>query len=240
MELGYQEHGVRLYDPEVGRWLQPEPLRALYPEVSPYTYGLGNPLFYVDLDGSRVRWFSFGFGIGQASAASAALGLTVHLAMAAAIANPVGASVTLAFVATSALTASSITGSSMNIGFGLGAAVAATQGHAARDFPLTWGPLAEVASRLDDRFFPEDGADDHYEPGGRRAGPPSNIIDGIVSPQGRSGGSGGIGQPAYGGPEEATVKAPGRMRFGCVWKEEVSSFGEYGIRIEGWYECGLY
>ena len=45
VELGYQEHGVRLYDPELGRWLQPEPLRALFPGVSLYAYALGNPLF---------------------------------------------------------------------------------------------------------------------------------------------------------------------------------------------------
>ena len=46
---------MRIYDPRLGRWLSIDPLFKKYPEVSPYNYGLDNPVFYVDPDGGDIK-----------------------------------------------------------------------------------------------------------------------------------------------------------------------------------------
>lgn len=43
-----------MYDPEIGRWIGPDPLTEKYPEVSPYTFTLNNPMRFVDPDGRDV------------------------------------------------------------------------------------------------------------------------------------------------------------------------------------------
>ena len=52
--LGLYHAGARLYDPEVGRFMQQDPLTTLYPSHSPYNYVLGNPLINIDPDGRRI------------------------------------------------------------------------------------------------------------------------------------------------------------------------------------------
>jgi len=52
--LGLYHAGARLYDPEVGRFMQQDPLTGKYPGWSPYVYALNNPLIFIDPDGREV------------------------------------------------------------------------------------------------------------------------------------------------------------------------------------------
>jgi len=54
VEFSLYYFGARYYDPELGRWTQPDPLADRYPGWSPYVYALDNPLRYVDPDGEKV------------------------------------------------------------------------------------------------------------------------------------------------------------------------------------------
>lgn len=40
--------GVRIYDPLLGRWMRPEPLSDLFPDVSPYAFVKNNPMRLID------------------------------------------------------------------------------------------------------------------------------------------------------------------------------------------------
>ncbi len=53
--LGLYDYGARWYDPVVGRWTSVDPLAQLYPSVSPYAYGLNNPMFWTDPTGMTVE-----------------------------------------------------------------------------------------------------------------------------------------------------------------------------------------
>ncbi len=57
-ELGLRWYyfGARYYDPEVGRWLAPDPLAEKFPGWSPYNYTLNNPVANFDPDGREVRF----------------------------------------------------------------------------------------------------------------------------------------------------------------------------------------
>ncbi|MCB0728418.1 MAG: RHS repeat-associated core domain-containing protein [Ignavibacteriae bacterium] len=50
-ESFYDYFGARYYDAKIGRWGQVEPLLDKYINVSPYCYGLNNPIYLLDIDG---------------------------------------------------------------------------------------------------------------------------------------------------------------------------------------------
>ncbi len=52
-ETGLYYYGARYYDPKVSLWLNVDPLAEKYPETSPYTYTLNNPIMLVDPDGNE-------------------------------------------------------------------------------------------------------------------------------------------------------------------------------------------
>jgi RHS repeat-associated protein len=49
------DFGARLYDPRVGRWLSLDPLAKKYPNVSPYVFAEGNPIYFNDPTGKDAE-----------------------------------------------------------------------------------------------------------------------------------------------------------------------------------------
>jgi len=45
------DFGERMYDPRLGRWLKPDKNEALTPGLTPYRFGLNNPMRYSDSEG---------------------------------------------------------------------------------------------------------------------------------------------------------------------------------------------
>ena len=54
-ESGYDNFGARYYIPPLGIWTRPDPLLDKYIDVSPYMYCEGNPIKYIDPDGSAIH-----------------------------------------------------------------------------------------------------------------------------------------------------------------------------------------
>ncbi|MCF8278416.1 MAG: hypothetical protein K9J17_16940 [Flavobacteriales bacterium] len=46
------DFGARLYDPRVGRWLASDKLAAKRPDLTPYRFGLNNPISFINPDGN--------------------------------------------------------------------------------------------------------------------------------------------------------------------------------------------
>lgn len=51
--VDYTDFGARHYSPVLRRWLTPDPLSEKYYGISPYAYCAGNPVNYIDPDGTR-------------------------------------------------------------------------------------------------------------------------------------------------------------------------------------------
>ncbi|MBU3661379.1 MAG: hypothetical protein FGM14_16035 [Flavobacteriales bacterium] len=58
------DFGNRQYDPRIGRWLSLDPLKAIYPSMSPYCYAGNTPIAAKDPDG-RLIIFVNGYRYGQ-------------------------------------------------------------------------------------------------------------------------------------------------------------------------------
>ncbi|WP_417886396.1 DUF6443 domain-containing protein [Zunongwangia sp.] len=52
--LDWYDFGARNYNPDLGRWMNMDPLAEVYYERSPYNYTLNNPILFLDPDGKRV------------------------------------------------------------------------------------------------------------------------------------------------------------------------------------------
>ncbi|PQJ76520.1 hypothetical protein BTO16_11485 [Polaribacter glomeratus] len=49
--LNWYDYGARNYQPDIGRWFNPDPLSDEFPEWSPYNFVKNNPSFYIDPTG---------------------------------------------------------------------------------------------------------------------------------------------------------------------------------------------
>jgi RHS repeat-associated protein len=50
-ETGYQDYGMRIYDPQIARFLSVDPLKDKFAFYSPYQFAGNNPIKFIDLDG---------------------------------------------------------------------------------------------------------------------------------------------------------------------------------------------
>ena len=57
--IPYSDYGARLFDSNIGRWLQTDPLAQDYPNISPYAFCANNPMNLIDPDGRIIRVFDY-------------------------------------------------------------------------------------------------------------------------------------------------------------------------------------
>ncbi len=53
-ETGYQDYGMRIYDPQIARFISVDAVTKKYPELTPYQFASNTPIQAVDLDGQEA------------------------------------------------------------------------------------------------------------------------------------------------------------------------------------------
>jgi RHS repeat-associated protein len=51
----WQDYGMRMYSPRLGRFPSVDPLTAIYPELTPYQFASNTPIQAIDLDGGEAK-----------------------------------------------------------------------------------------------------------------------------------------------------------------------------------------
>jgi RHS repeat-associated protein len=51
VETGYQDYGMRQYNPRLARFFSVDPITSHYPMLTPYQFASNSPIIYIDLDG---------------------------------------------------------------------------------------------------------------------------------------------------------------------------------------------
>src|SRR6056297_695772 len=54
-QLNWYSYGARFYNPQIGRWMNIDPMAEKYDAFSPYNYCVNDPVNYVDPDGRYVE-----------------------------------------------------------------------------------------------------------------------------------------------------------------------------------------
>jgi len=57
-KANWQDYGMRMYDPRLGRFPSPDPLTSKYPMLAPYQFANNMPTWAVDLDGLEAAIFN--------------------------------------------------------------------------------------------------------------------------------------------------------------------------------------
>ncbi|MBK7883792.1 MAG: hypothetical protein IPJ81_08320 [Chitinophagaceae bacterium] len=62
-ETGYQDYGMRMYDPNLARFISVDPITKEYPHYTPYSYAGNKPIKFIDLDGAEEtkNWGDYNF-----------------------------------------------------------------------------------------------------------------------------------------------------------------------------------
>jgi len=75
-DINWYDYGYRNYDPQIGRFMQLDPLTDDYPELTPYQYASNDPITNIDIDG--LEGGNVVSDIGEAAGSASTLGASLH------------------------------------------------------------------------------------------------------------------------------------------------------------------
>jgi RHS repeat-associated protein len=64
-ETGWQDYGMRMYNPRLARFFTVDPIAAQYPELTPYQFASNSPIDGVDMDGLEHYYAANGLYLGH-------------------------------------------------------------------------------------------------------------------------------------------------------------------------------